>query len=231
MIGPIINATTIIICTLIGLTLHGKIPDKINTTVQKSIGLSILVLGIQSALQAQSFILLVLSMVVGSIMGEWIDIDLRLKNVGHWIEHKVSRKEDSISQGFVTASLIFCIGSMSIIGSLQSGLNGNHEILITKSILDGFMSILLSSTIGIGVIFSSVAVLLYEGLLVLSASCIKTLINDILLHEIVREVSAVGGLMIAAIGLNFLKIHHIKVANMLPALLLPFIYLMIMSYF
>ncbi len=230
MLGPTINAIAIIICTLIGITLHGRIPEKINDTVHKAIGLSVMFLGLQNAFKVNSFILLVFSMVLGSIIGEWIDIDLKLENLGNWIQSKVGSKEGSISQGFVTASLIFCIGSMAVIGSLQSGLEGNHEMLITKSILDGFISILLASTMGIGVIFSSIMVFLYEGSIVLGASLLKTLINDVLLHEIIREVSAVGGLIITALGLNFLKVDKIKAANMLPALIFPFIYLIIVSF-
>lgn len=226
MLGPIINTITIIICALIGTFLHGGIPERFNDTIMKALGLTVLLLGLMGALEVQHFVLLIFSMVFGSLLGEWIDIDKNLEKLGHWIEKKVGRGEGTIAKGFVTASLIFCVGSMAIVGALQSGLTGNHEMLIAKSVIDGFTSILLASTMGIGVIFSAIIILLYEGGIALGAAFVK----DLLSEEVIREISAVGGLLIAALGLNFLEIKRIKVANMLPALFIPFIYFMLKDY-
>ncbi len=227
MLGPVINTVTVIICALIGTFLHGGIPDRFNDTIMKALGLTVLLLGLLGAFEVQHFVLLIFSMVFGSIIGEILDIDANLDRMGKWIERKVGKGEGSVAKGFVTASLIFCVGSMAVVGALQSGLTGDHEMLIAKSIIDGFTSIILASTMGFGVIFSAVIIFIYEGGIAFGASYIK----DFLSAEVVNEISAVGGLLIAALGLNFLEIKRIKVANMLPALLIPFIYFIIKDFF
>ncbi len=227
MLGPVINTVTVIICALIGTFLHGGIPERFNDTIMKALGLVVILLGLTGAFEVQHFVLLIFSMVFGSIFGELMDIDGSLNRLGEWIEKKVGKGEGTIAKGFVTASLIFCVGSMAIVGALQSGLTGNHEMLIAKSIIDGFTSIILASTMGIGVIFSAIIIFLYEGGIALGASSIK----DYLSSEVINEISAVGGLLIAALGLNFLDVKRIKVANMLPALLVPFIYFMVKDFF
>lgn len=220
MLGPAINTATVIICAFIGTVLHGGIPQRFNDTIMKALGLAVLLLGMTSAIETEHFVLLIFSMVFGSIIGELLNIDNNLNHLGEWIEQKAGKGEGTIAKGFVTASLIHCVGSMAVVGSLQSGLAGDHKMLIAKSALDGVTSIILSSTMGIGVALSGVVIFIYEGGIALSASYIKDLLNA----EIVREISAVGGLLIIGLGLNFLEIKRIKVANMLPALLIPFIY-------
>jgi uncharacterized membrane protein YqgA involved in biofilm formation len=167
-------------------------------------------------------LLIVISIAIGSLLGEFINIDEKLILLGNFIEDKAKNfsKDTSISLGFVTASLLFCVGAMAVVGSLESGLLGKYDVLFTKSILDGVTALILSSTLGIGVILSAFSVLVYQGLITLAAS----LLQNILTTPIVNEMSAVGSLLIIGIGLNMLGITKIKVANMLPAIFIPIIY-------
>ena len=147
--------------------------------------------------------------------------------IGLWAEKKFNFGEGNFAKGFVTASILFCTGSMAIVGAMESGLQGNHDMLFAKSILDGVISIVFASTMGIGVAFSAIPVILYEGAIALGASYIK----DLLTTEIITEMSAVGSLLIAAIGFNFLEIKEIKVANMIPAIFLPWLFIAIETAF
>ena len=160
-------------------------------------------------------------MAIGALIGEVIDIDKYLNKLGDLLENKFSSKDKktSISQGFVSASLLFCVGAMSIVGSLQSGLNGNHEIIFAKSILDGISAIIFSASLGIGVIFSSITVLIYQGTITIGASFLSSILSD----SVVTSMSAIGSLIIIGLGFNMLKITNIKVANLLPAIIIPII--------
>lgn len=231
MLGPIINAAAIIICSLIGVLItrliKGGIPEKYNDIIMKGLGLTVLLIGLQGALQVKHIVLMIFSIVIGSLIGEFIDIDANLNKFGKWAEVKIGFSEGTFAKGFVTASLIFCVGSMAIVGSLQSGLTGDHSVLDAKSVLDGFASIIFSSAMGIGVMFSSLPVLIYEGAIALGASFVKSLMTQ----EIITEMSAVGGLLIAALGFNFLEIKPIKVANMIPAIFIPWLFFAIKNLF
>lgn len=225
MLGPIVNAITIVICALIGTFLIKNIPERFDEIIRKGIGLSLLYLGIKGAFENQNVLLLILSIVIGSIIGELLDFDKGMNKIGDWAEAKAGLSKGNFSKGFVMASLLFCTGSMAIVGSLNSGLAGNHEMLFAKSILDGIISIVFASTLGIGVMFSAIPVLLYEGIITLGATFVK----DWLTPEIISEMSAVGSLLICALGLNFLEVKQIKVANMIPAIFIPWIYIGVMS--
>ncbi len=225
MLGPVVNGITIVICGLIGL-LVGKffqngLPVRFEQIIKKAIGLSILYIGISGAMENQHVMLLIISMVLGSILGEWINIDRKMNQFGLWAEKRFGFGEGNFARGFVTASILFCTGSMAIVGGLNSGLQGNHEMLFAKSILDGVISVVFASTMGIGVAFAAIPVLIYEGAIALGAGFIK----DWLTVEIITEMSAVGSLLIAALGFNFLEVKEIKVANMIPAIFLPWIIL------
>ena len=227
MLGPIVNSITIIICALVGTFLIKNIPERFDEIIRKGIGICLLYMGIKGAMENQRVMLLILSIVIGSIIGEMIDFDKGMNKIGEWAESKIGLSKGKFSKGFVMASLLFCTGSMAIVGSLNSGLSGNYEMLFAKSILDGVISIVFGSTLGIGVAFSAVPVFLYEGIMTLGASFVK----DWLTPEIIREMSAVGSLLICALGLNFLEIRQIKVANMIPAIFIPWIYIGITSMF
>lgn len=219
MTGVIVNAITIIICGLIGTFLVRGIPERFDTIIKKAIALSIIFIGIAGALENERVLILVLSMVIGSIIGELIDIDKWMNRFGGWAESKLGFKEGHFTKGFVTASILFCTGSMAIVGAMQSGLSGDHEMLFAKSILDGSISIVFASAMGIGVVFSAIPVLIYEGLIAIGADAVSQWLTT----EIITEMSAAGSLIIAGIGFNFLEIKQIKVANMIPAIFMPWL--------
>jgi uncharacterized membrane protein YqgA involved in biofilm formation len=162
-------------------------------------------------------------MAVGTFLGALIGIEERLDGFGRWLEARFSKSRGGISKGFVTTTLLYCVGSMAIVGSLESGLAGNHDILFAKSVLDGLASIVFSAMLGIGVIFSAGSVFLYQGLITLTASFMKQFLTT----EVITQMSAVGGLIIMAMGFNMLNITKIKVGNILPAIFLPLVYYMI----
>lgn len=249
VLGTIVNALAIVGGSILGLIFRGGIPEKYNKTVLQSIGLAVILIGIMNALKAEDILLLIFSLVIGSILGELLKIEDRLENLGDSIENKMDRLEkyfkskfkllgklssrmfsntnDSIAKGFVNASLMYCIGSMAIIGALESGLTNNHQTLFAKSILDGISSIAFTSSLGIGVLFSAIPVFLYQGFITVTASFMK----QYLIASVVTEMSAVGGLLIFALGINILQIKKIKVGNMLPAIFIPLIFHMIKSFF
>jgi uncharacterized membrane protein YqgA involved in biofilm formation len=197
------------------------IPPRFEDTIKKAIGISVIYVGIKGALDSGRILLLIMSMVGGAVIGEGINIDMWMNRLGVWAEGKLGMKGGSFSKGFVSASILFCTGSMAIVGSMQSGLSGNHETLFAKSILDGSMSIVFGASLGIGVVFSAIPVLIYQGGIALASMSIK----DLLSPEIIREMSAVGNLLVAAMGFNFLSSREIRVANLIPAIFIPWVYL------
>ncbi|RLQ89666.1 DUF554 domain-containing protein [Planomicrobium sp. Y74] len=220
LLGTLINAALIIAGTLIGRALR-NIPEKMKETVMYAIGLAVVVLGLQMGFGSQNFVIVIISLVLGTVLGEWADLDQKLNRFGHWIEVKLGAKESkgSIAQGFVTATLIFVIGAMGVIGALESGLSNEHGVLISKGIIDGFTSIILASTLGIGVMLSAAPVFVYQGLIALFATQISLIIPEAALDLFIAEMSATGGVMIVAIGLNLMGITKIRVANLLPGIL------------
>lgn len=227
MLGIIVNSAAIIVGSLAGLFLKGGIPDRLNDTIMKGLALCILVIGITGAIKSNNMILVICSIVIGALIGELADIDRWLKKLGDSIENRLQGKGGKISEGFVTASLIYCVGAMAIVGSLNSGLKGNHEILFTKAMLDGISAIMFSSTLGMGVALSSVSVFLYQGIITISASYLQ----GILTTQVVAEVSAVGSLLIMGLGFNMLGLTKIKVANLLPAIFIPVFYFLLVPIF
>ncbi|ADL52436.1 DUF554 domain-containing protein [Clostridium cellulovorans] len=224
MLGTIINFLSILLGGIIGLLLKGKLSEKISTTIVNGLALCVLYIGISGVLKSNNTLLVVISIALGAFIGEVIDIDKRINSLGIKLEKSLKTyNQGSISEGFVTSTLLFCVGAMAIVGSLESGLKGNHSIIYTKSILDGVSSIIFASSLGIGVLISSISVLVYQGIIVLGASSL----TNILSPEVVTEISAVGSLLILGLGLNMLGIVKIKVANLLPAMLIPIIYLAI----
>ncbi|MBO8164796.1 MAG: DUF554 domain-containing protein [Brevibacillus sp.] len=217
--GTIVNAAAILAGSLIGRFLTG-IPEGMRQTVMQGIGLAVILLGLQMGLQTQNFLLLVASLVLGAMIGEALRIEFRLQQAGAWLERKVGgdKKEGSIANGFVTATLVYCIGAMAVLGALDSGLRDNHDILYTKAMLDGFSAIIFTSTLGIGVAFSAIPVFLYQGAIALLSTQIYVFLGKELLDAMLVEVTATGGLLIVAIGINILELRKINVANMLPAI-------------
>jgi uncharacterized protein len=219
LLGTIVNGICIIIGTLLGVFLH-RIPENMKGTVMKAIGLAVVVLGLQMGLKSENFLIVIISLALGAAWGEWMNLEDKLNAVGTWLEKKLgSKKETSISQGFVTATLIFVIGAMAVIGALDSGIRGDHDVLYTKSIIDGFTSLILTTTLGIGVMFSAVPVVLYQGLIALFATQIHQWVPQELMDAYIVEMTATGGIMIFAIGLNLIGITKIRVANLLPGII------------
>ncbi|TJX14925.1 DUF554 domain-containing protein [Tissierella creatinini] len=227
MLGTIVNAGAIILGALFGIIIKKGIKESYKDTIMNGIGLSVVLIGLMGGIEAKNIILVIASIVIGSLIGEALDIDKRLDHLGLSMESRFGKGDSNFSKGFVTGSLIYCIGAMAIVGSLESGLSGNHETLFAKSILDGITAILFASSLGIGVAFSAIPVFIYQGAITLLATVIK----DYLTSEAINEMSAVGGLLILAIGINLMGFKKIKVANMLPAIFIPLIYFSIISLF
>ncbi len=184
------------------------------------IALSVSILGIQMGLKSEQFLMVIGSLVIGTYLGERFDLDAKFNYLGKYVEKKVGAKEEgAIARGFVAATLLYCVGAMAILGSLDSGLRGNHDLLFTKSLLDGFTSILLTSTLGIGVMLAAIPVFLYQGIITLLAIYIEKLVPPEAMEMYIIEMTSVGGIMILAIGLNMLGLTKIRVANLLPAIL------------
>ncbi len=219
LLGTLVNGLLIVIGTLLGKLLH-RIPESMKGTVMYAIGLAVIVLGLQMGFKSENFLIVILSLVLGAVLGEWLGLEDKLNAVGNWLERKIgSNGQGSISQGFVTATLIFVIGAMAIIGALDSGIRGDHDVLYTKSIIDGFTVLILTTTLGIGVIFSAIPVVLYEGLIALFATQIDRFVPQALMDQFILEMTAAGGVMIFAIGLNLTGLTKIRVANLLPGIL------------
>lgn len=222
MLGTIVNSLTIIVGGLIGILIKKGIPEKLNKSVMNAISLAVIYMGISGALKGDNALIIIICMCLGAAIGELIDIDRLLNNLGNYLESKFSKEgvnKVSISQGFVNSSLIFCVGAMAVVGALQSGLSGDNSTLFAKSVLDGVSSIFFAASMGVGVLASSIAVFIYQGLIALAASSISYLLKDI----VVTYMTSVGSLLIMAIGLNMLDICKIKVANLLPAMFIPVI--------
>lgn len=220
MIGTIVNSIIVIIGCLIGFIVKGRLKQNISSTIMSGLGLCVLYIGISGALKGEDTLLMIICIVVGALIGELIDIDSLLNRLGEIVEKKVnkgSKNNLSIAEGFVTASLLFCVGAMAIVGSLESGLRGNHDTLFAKSILDGVTSIILTSTLGLGVIFSAATIFIYQGAITLGAG----MLGNVLSEAVINNMTGVGSLLIIGLGLNVLGITKIKVANLLPAVILP----------
>lgn len=230
--GTLVNTVSILAGSTVGLCLTwiakhlpgaegGELGQRLQDIIMKSIALCVLLIGISGCLKGENTLFAILSMVIGTLIGELLDLDRRMRSLGDWLQKKTERLalggNSSVSEGFVTASLLFCVGAMSIVGSLQDGLTGDHSTLFAKSMLDGISAIIFASSLGVGVAFSAVVVLLYQGTIASLASLLSPLLGD----AVVSEMTCVGSLLIIALSLNMLGITKIKVMNMTPACVLP----------
>lgn len=231
MIGTIVNSLAIFAGSLVGFLVlklfKSGIPERINDIIMKGLSLCVLLIGISGALEYKEILLVIISIVIGGIVGELIDIDLQLQKLGDNLEKKLNGRGGKVSQGFVTASLIYCVGAMAIMGSLESGLKGTHEILFAKATIDGISAAVFTTTLGIGVAISAVSVFLYQGTITIGAVYLK----DVLTVAVVSDMSAIGGLLIIGIALNMMGVTKMKVANLLPAVFIPIVYQIILNIF
>ena len=225
MLGVIVNTITIIGGGIIGLIINKGIPERLNKTIMDGIALVVMYIGISGALKGDNPLYVVICISIGAFIGELIDFDKLLNKFGEYIDKKFSKNkvdeddDKELSRGFVSASLLFCVGAMAVVGAIQSGLNGDHSTLLAKSVLDGVSSIFFAASMGLGVILSSIAVFIYEGIIALGAGALSSILSD----AVVTYMTCVGSLLIFALGLNMLKICNIKVANLLPSMFIPII--------
>ncbi|NLY46267.1 MAG: DUF554 domain-containing protein [Tissierella sp.] len=220
MLGTIVNSLAVVLASLLGISLKNGIKEEYQNTIMDGIGLAVIIIGIMGGIKSQNIVLVVVSLAIGSIMGEKLDIEGRLDRLGKKAEKLFGKGDSNFSNAFVSATLVYCIGAMAIVGALESGLTGNHQTLFAKSALDGISAIIFASTMGIGTAFSAIPIFIYQGSMTLLANYVK----DILTPEVITEMSAVGGILIMAIGINLLNIKKIKVGNMLPSIFIPVFY-------
>ena len=222
MIGTILNVAAVLAGGGLGVLFGERLPPRVRETVLWGLGLFVLSLGLKMSMDSQNSLITLGSVLVGGILGEWWRLEDRLAGLGAALEARFARsgsKEGSARfiQGFVMASLVFCVGPMAILGSIQDGLTGNYQILAIKSVLDGFASLAFAATLGIGVMFSTIVVLVYQGGLTLLSAQAQSLLSDVM----VREMTAAGGLLILGIGVGpLLALRQIRVTNYLPALVI-----------
>jgi uncharacterized membrane protein YqgA involved in biofilm formation len=231
-LGTIINTTAIITGGIAGSLLKSGIPERFKETITQALGLSIIIIGISGTLQGIYIftaagkidriyiMLMILSLVTGAVIGELLKIEEMLEVLGNFIQNRFAKDKSSFSEGFISASLLYCVGAMAIVGSLEDGLTGNTSTLLAKSVLDGVLSVMFGATLGIGVAFSSISVFLYQGSITVLAGYIKPWLTE----SVISQTSLVGSVLITAIGLNILGIKRIRVGNLLPAVFIPLLY-------
>jgi len=214
--GTIINAIAILVGGGLGLLFRKGFPERIAQTTLQVLGLFTLVVGVSMAIQGREFIMILISLVAGAVLGEWANIEGRLERFGGWLEKRFHVTEGSPAKGFIYASLLFCVGSMAIVGSITDGLKGDRSILVTKAVMDGIISIPFAASMGFGVLGSALPVLFYQGGITLLASKLQSFFTP----EMIRELTSVGGVIVMGIGINILGLQKIRVGNLIPALLL-----------
>lgn len=213
MKGTLVNAAGILGGSLVGLLIKKNAPVKYQQTVMHGLALAVGLIGLQMALKTENILIVIVSVVIGGIIGEFMDINRCLTRVGEWLTVHLGSKYGSVGEGFIMGSIVFCTGAMAIVGSIQDGLTGDASTLYAKAMIDTVASVVFASGMGIGVALSSISVLVYQGMVTLLASSLSALISDIM----IREMTAVGGLLIIGISLLMLEIKIIKMANLLPA--------------
>ena len=215
-LGSIVNALSVIVGSIIGIYFGSFLSEKIRKTVFQIIGLFTLALGIQMSLKTNQFLILLVSLIIGTIIGESLSIEKGIESLSNKLKIKLQSENKLFSEGLITAFLLYCVGSMTFVGSIEEGIHQDRTLIYTKSLMDGITSIILASSFGSGVLFSAMPLLIFQSTLTLGAIYFEAYLHP----ELITEISAVGGLIIIGIGLDILEITKIKVSNMLPALLL-----------
>lgn len=226
MIATFLNCALIILGSLLGILLRNRISERFITIVTQGLSLCVLAIGFTAAIGTQNTLCMIVCMVLGTLLGEWLRIESHLDGLGDLLRAKLLRnsgENNRFTEGFVTASVLFCVGAMAVMGSIDAGVKGDYSLLISKSVIDGITAITFAAAMGIGVAFSSIPILIYQGGLTLLASVVANYLTP----EMIAEMSAVGGVIIVGIGLNMLGLSEkkVKVGNMLPAIFLPILYL------
>jgi uncharacterized membrane protein YqgA involved in biofilm formation len=218
MIATLVNCVAVIIGSLLGLILHTKINESFKRVVYVGAGMISLILGIKMGLVTTRIVFMALALIIGGILGEWWNIEGGILRFGEFLKKRFAKKESGkdFAGGFLNASVLFCVGAMTLVGAFKAGAEGNYDLILTKSVMDGFMAIMLTAAMGIGVAFSAITILVYQGGITLLAGVLQPLVNDLLLSEL----TAVGGVLVIMIGLNLLGLSKLKTANYIPALLI-----------
>jgi uncharacterized membrane protein YqgA involved in biofilm formation len=218
MIATFVNCATVIVGSLIGLILHRKINDSFKHVVYVGAGMISLILGIKMGLVTARIVFMALALILGGILGEWWNVEGAILRFGEFLKKRFAKRESEkdFAGGFLNASVIFCVGAMTLVGAFKAGAEGSYDLILTKSVMDGFMAIMLTAAMGIGVAFSGITILVYQGGITLLAGVLQPLVNELLIGEL----TAVGGVLVIMIGLNLLGLAKLKTANYIPALLI-----------
>ena len=229
MLAVFVNALTVILGSILGMLLWKWLKEEYTKTIIFCMGICVMVIGITGAIATSNIVIVIVCLVLGTILGELVKLEKRLDGAGEWLKKKIPNGGSRFTEGFVSASLLFCIGSMSIMGSFDAGLRGDYSITLAKSAIDGIMAVTLSATMGLGVAFSALTIIVYQGALTLLAGVIAPILSD----PIIVEMSAVGGVMLIATGMNIIGLtkERIRVGNMLPALIFPAVWFAIAGLF
>jgi uncharacterized protein len=227
MLGTIVNVAAVIAGSSVGLLLKTRLPEKINTIVFQGIGLITIFFGVAMASRSQNWVVLILSVVSGAILGQALKLDERMNRVGEMLKKSMKISNKRFSEGMVTAFLLFCMGSLTVLGALEEGMNQNPELLLAKSVMDGFSSIALAAAMGVGVTFSVVPLLIYQGGITLFAGSLQNLISE----PMILEITAAGGIILMGMGINILEIKKIKVLNLLPVLVMAAVFYFLIDLF
>ena len=230
LIGTAVNALAIMTGSFIGLFWR-NISENMKTTLIQGLSIAVIVLGIDMALESDNILIVVVSLALGAMLGEKWQIEEKMNRFGIWLETKTGATDGGIAKAFVTATLVYVVGAVGIVGALDSGLRGDHTVLYTKSLIDGIMSIFLTSALGIGIIFSALPVFLFQGTIALFAAQIDRFVPPELMDQMITEITGTGGVMIIAIGIRLLGLLNIRVANLLPAMLFVVLIMTMIYYF
>lgn len=222
LLGSLVNSGAIILGGGIGLVLKKGLSARLANAVMNALALCVLYIGVSGMLKGENVLITILSMVAGTLVGDGLNLDEKINQLGDTIEKQVASPNEgvSVSKGFVTASLLFCVGAMAIVGALQSGLTGTHDTLFAKSLIDGIAAIVMASSLGVGVLLSAGLILIYEGGISLFANILAPLLTD----SVINEMTCVGSLLIVGLALNMLKLTELKIMNYAPAVLFPILF-------
>lgn len=224
--GTIANAVAVLVGGLLGLLIGKRMPEHIGQAIIKALSLGVITIGLMNAFTEANILVVLISLAIGTGIGEMINIEKNLEKMTHAVERRFIKGSGNFTKGFVTTTLMYCVGSMAIMGALEGGLSNQHQTLYAKSVIDGIVSIIFAATLGIGVVFSSISVLLYQGSIALLAGTVKDFLNP----EVIGAMTATGGMLILGLGIKMLVGTELKVGNMLPAIFLPLIILPIYNW-
>jgi len=223
MTGTFINAGAILVGSIIGISIHSRLPERFTKIVFQGIGLFTLFLGVYMGLKTNNFFLIIISLVIGGILGELLHLDIKINQMGDFLKSRFKSENSKFSEGLVTSFLLFCMGSVTILGAIEEGLGGKPNLLLAKSVLDGASSIALAAAFGFGVAFSIIPLLIYQGGITLLAVYFGNFFSE----PIINELTSVGGIILIGLGINILEIKQLKIINLLPSLVI----IIILAYF